>query len=162
MLKSDRKAYDAAVLANAEIAKIIDSLKMGDEAARTLAERLLCESIVPGIWEHFKSAEESQKLYAVFGVVPDVNGKFPPMVVYAALYPPHAGRLVGRVLLHPDDGFLGPIDRSEYTGPRFKLLYPMTFTELNLIFGKAEAKHFPLDRERSIEIIETSFPNLLK
>ena len=163
MLKSDEKGYeDARDLSDAAVALISALRGASRDEERLIIERGLRGCVEPGIYEHFKSAEDDQKLYAVFGVVPDVNGTLPPMVCYAALYAPHAGEMVGRVLYDPSDGFWGPIDRAEYKGPRFKLLYAMKHGDLDVVLGKAERGYFTKSRAKAIESIETAFPHVKK
>ena len=93
------------------------------------ALRQLLNSVPTGLYEHFKSSKDDQKFYIVLGVVPGVDGLHPPVVPYFALYKPHAGELVNRVMLGHVDAFLYPINRPSgkepFKGARFKLVKNM-------------------------------------
>lgn len=93
-------------------------------------ERKILMSVLPGIYEHWKSTEDGPKFYAVLGAHLDCTtpGQMhAPAVRYYALYGTRAGRATARDLAHPQNGFLVPIFEREYagrvyTGPRFKLV----------------------------------------
>ncbi len=97
--------------------------------------------VPPGLYEHFKSQEDDPKFYAVSGVVPDVNGRFDPVVKYTALYGPLAGKPAGRILFEPDDAFWGPIIRPEaespYVGPRFTRTMMLSVREVAMLEADA-------------------------
>lgn len=113
------------------------------------AERALVALVPPGLYEHFKSGEDSQKFYAVSGLGPEVNGNVHPVVKYMALYAPHAGEPVSRVLLEPvDDAFFGPIERQNdkenpYAGRRFRLIQTLSHAKVGLLmdYAKELAEH---------------------
>lgn len=88
-----------------------------------------------GIYEHFKSTPEESMFYAVLGVGRDVdNGVY--RVAYRALYPPHFGQIAFRQLVGKNpktganDGFLMPVDRAEYRGPRFQKVLECSLEDL--------------------------------
>ncbi len=91
-------------------------------------------SVWPGLYEHWKSQDGDAKFYAVFGagIEQDVDS---PLVAYTALYPPHAGELTFRHLLDEKRGFLTPINRDAYQGPRFTLVVPLTLGEIVPLLG---------------------------
>lgn len=93
--------------------------------------------VPPGLYEHFKSREDDPKFYAVSGVVPDVNGKFDPVVKYTALYGPLAGKPAGRSLFDSDDAFWGPIVRPDYSGPRFTRIMMLSVREVAMLEADA-------------------------
>lgn len=123
MLRSSAKAYDKAA-------------KKAKRARDHVVHRAMCLSNSPeamrlddkiralvrsGYYEHFKSSKDKPKFYRVYEALSHVNvyrGHNAYHVRYAALYPPQAGRKALRELTGPD-GFLTPIDRPEYKGPRF-------------------------------------------
>ena len=86
-------------------------------------------SVPAGLYEHWKSKEGDLKFYAVIGagVEQDVHLAF---VSYAALYQPHHGVLTSRNLVHEQYGFLTPIDRNAYRGPRFRLVTELRLREI--------------------------------
>ena len=79
------------------------------------------KSVLPGLYEHWKSTEEGPKFYIAYGAT-TLLGTHLSLVPCVALYRPHAGILTSRHLLDEEDGFLMPINRDEYSGPRFKLM----------------------------------------
>jgi hypothetical protein len=89
-------------------------------------------SVPPGLYEHWKSEKGNPKFYVVYGagVEQDVHT---PLVSYAALYPPHAGRLTYRNLIDEERGFLMPIDREVYKGPRFERVCRLTLGEITTL-----------------------------
>ena len=93
--------------------------------------------VPPGLYEHFKSREDDPKFYAVSGVVPNVNGKFDPVVKYTALYGLLAGKPAGRLLYDSDDAFWGPIVRPDYSGPRFTRIMLLSVRELAVLQDQA-------------------------
>jgi hypothetical protein len=96
-----------------------------DEAA----ERAVRDSVPQGLYEHWKSTERSLKYYIVLaaGLEQDVHT---PLVTYTALYKPHAGKWTHRNLLRKDRGFLSPIDRDSYKGPRFRFIAALTLHDI--------------------------------
>lgn len=130
----------------ADMRRLNDAIEVGrklreGEINPSDAERLFRATIVPGLYEHWKSETSDPKFYAVLGAVPDVNAKEMPVIAYAALYRPHGGKIVYRALLDPDDGFLAPIDRKDeqwnYKGPRFVLHQRLRTTELAYLIDRA-------------------------
>lgn len=131
-----------------ELSPYNHALALHDTAERMLVtspalgdanDQFLRLTVAPGVYEHFKSTPTSRKYYAVFGVSRDVNesrepqngNPFPYRVAYMALYPPHQLKFASRELLGPD-GFLMPIDRENYTGPRFHLVEACDLSALML------------------------------
>ncbi|MBU6321631.1 MAG: DUF1653 domain-containing protein [Patescibacteria group bacterium] len=91
--------------------------------------RSLTALVPSGIYEHFKSAEMAPKRYAVLGISFDVE-TMAPEIVYVPLYGAHHGVLMRRSLLDEADGFLAPVERPEYQGPRFRLVREAALGEL--------------------------------
>ena len=124
MLKSNEVAYGKS-LAVAKLAEqwIATRAQFGPVSREGLAcdARIRNLMVQPGYYEHFKSKRGDRKYYRVYGIRSQVNilkGPFAYQVDYASLYGPQKNRrglreLVGR------NGFLVPIDRPEYKGPRF-------------------------------------------
>lgn len=96
------------------------------------AEEDIRRSVSPGLYEHWKSKEGDLKYYAVLGAgcERDVHK---PLVALAALYAPHAGHLAFLDLLHPERGFLTPIKREAYVGPRFGLVARLSLAEIHTL-----------------------------
>jgi hypothetical protein len=110
--------------------------RIAEKASRLIAERdqagaqskrglhldtRICKLVRPGYYEHFKSSPEKPMFYLVRDVQSHVNYQLHAHayhVSYAAQYLPSAGRWALRELLG-GDGFLTPIWRTEYKGPRF-------------------------------------------
>lgn len=124
-----------------------DEALVEDRRARSRARdfrEFLRRTVQPGIYEHWKSAEDDQKFYAVLGVDFDITtpGAFdPPAVRYYALYGAEAGKAVRRSLLHPKDGFLSPISRPDdpehpYVGPRFRYRKSVSPADLLSLVGR--------------------------
>jgi hypothetical protein len=101
-----------------------------EDALRRKIEAKIQNLVPSGIYEHFKSTDESPKRYAVFGVAEGTEDLREWVVVYSALYPPHYGKLAWRPLIHPECGFLVPVERDEYKGPRFTLIQEMSGKDL--------------------------------
>ena len=92
-----------------------------------IADLHIREEVPTGIYEHFKSKTDDAKFYAVYGVGRDVDsGSY--RVSYQALYGEHKGLMAFRQLVGRNpktrvhDGFLLPVDRGSYRGPRFRLV----------------------------------------
>lgn len=102
------------------------------KGADAVAEKDIRESVPPGLYEHWKSKDGDLKYYVVFGAgcERDVHT---PLVAYAALYPPHAGHLAFHHLIDEQRGFLAPIRREVYTGPRFILVSQLTRQEIDIL-----------------------------
>jgi hypothetical protein len=96
--------------------------RMREGKTTTGLENQVLESVPPGIYEHWKSSDRAAKFYAVFNVSNEVDWETPPIVNYAPLYAPYAGRMPYRSLLDDKKGFLYPVKNTEYRGPRFVLL----------------------------------------
>jgi hypothetical protein len=117
-------------------------LQNGPDAEQNV--QILLTAVKPGLYEHFKSTQEKPMRYAVFWVARQVDdGSF--FVNYAPLYLPRFGDQTLRRLLSPIgetdpqkcDGFLDPIDRASYRGPRFSLIEERTHAELVTIVSKS-------------------------
>lgn len=106
----------------------------GNERAKSLVASL--RALVPsGIYRHYKSTPEAEKLYAVLGVAESSEDDREWVVVYAALYEPHKGKLAYRPTIREDCGFFVPVEKDEYEGPRFTLVEELPPREvLSLIF----------------------------
>jgi len=123
MLRSNKSKY-ARANDKARTARVLlaDQSEAGRGSAKALEiDNRLRQLVRPGYYEHFKSSVEKPMFYLVYEVLSHVNYQTHDhlyQVSYAALYPPHAGRKTLRELLG-DDGFLTPIMRPEYVGPRF-------------------------------------------
>jgi hypothetical protein len=107
------------------------------------AEMQLRNSVPVGLYEHFKSSKDNQKFYTVLGVIPGVSAEHRPVVEYFALYAPHAGERVNRVLLGHIDAFLYPIKRDSdpkepFMGARFKLAVNLTWDQATRLHNYAK------------------------
>jgi hypothetical protein len=84
-------------------------------------------SVPMGIYEHFKSMPEDRKYYMVEEIGRFVDNG-PYLVSYRSLYGEYCGRLAHRQLVGVNpvngtlDGFLLPVDREGYQGPRFIMI----------------------------------------
>ncbi|MDR3546705.1 MAG: hypothetical protein P4M11_00260 [Candidatus Pacebacteria bacterium] len=113
-------------------------LQKGPDAAHN--EQILLNSVKPGLYRHWESTEENPKEYAVFWVERGVDDG-PFEMSYTALYLPRLGQHATRALLSPEgetdeqrrNGFLDPIDRAVYRGPRFTLIEEMKPEELMVL-----------------------------
>jgi len=97
--------------------------ELAEQTGDPETELLVRGSVPTGIYEHFKSAPDNRKYYAVEEVGRDVDdGLY--RVSYRALYGKYRGMLAFRELVGVEKGFLMPIDRPEisYSGPRFVLI----------------------------------------
>jgi hypothetical protein len=103
-----------------EILQQIDTWKY-PERAREFVQKLQA-LVPPGIWRHYKSTDTEVKRYAVFGVAESTEDDREWAVMYAALYPPHKGKIAFRPLIRPGCGFLVPVFGETYSGPRFTLV----------------------------------------
>ncbi len=101
------------------------------------AEADVRESVALGLYEHWKSSADSPKFYIVHGVQIDVNTNT-PSISYCALYPPHAGMLASRDLLDPENGFLSPISRPVYKGPRFNIITSLNRSKISALLDHLE------------------------
>jgi hypothetical protein len=124
MLKSNETAYGMA-LKKAELAAqwVAARAQFGSASKEGLDcdTRIRSLLVRPGYYEHFKSFKGDRKFYRVYRVLAHVNiqtGAHAYQVEYASLYGKQKNRRGLRELLGPD-GFLTPIDRREYKGPRF-------------------------------------------
>jgi hypothetical protein len=84
-------------------------------------DKKIREAVKPGLYMYFESSRDKPKRYRVFHVLPRIqalNGQDIYFVECAALFGPHSGRRVLWPLLGLE-GFLTPIEREDYTGPRF-------------------------------------------
>ncbi len=130
-MNTETKAYKEALGYMKKYQKVIGEMskfKRGSDAWLRL-ETKLRQSVPPGIYRHFKSSNENEKLYAVIGVSGSTESDEVYTVQYVALYSPHHGRLTGRPLFG-ESGFLTPIKREEYTGERFTLIKNLTVVEI--------------------------------
>ena len=122
----------------------------------------IARSVPPGLYEHWKSVEGNLKFYVVFGagVEQDVHIAF---VSYAALYPPHHGVLTSRNLVHEQYGFLTPIDRKVYHGPRFRLVTELRLREIATVLecvGELAVIDDPMEfRLRIGELLKKDIPH---
>jgi hypothetical protein len=89
------------------------------------------EQVPSGIWKHFKGGE-----YLVLGVREDraQSGKMCDFVYYIPLYS-DSKEFLYRRLLHgieegEEDGWLLPVDKETYKGPRFTLLEKLSPEEI--------------------------------
>ncbi|MDP3646183.1 MAG: hypothetical protein Q8R25_03780 [bacterium] len=98
------------------------------------AKRGLLLSVTPGLYEHFKSKTDDPKFYIVHCVALRVDENIAD-VVYTALYGERAGEPASRVLWTPQsgNGFVTPIDRREYRGPRFSLVTKLDRREIDIL-----------------------------
>jgi hypothetical protein len=89
----------------------------------------ITNSVPSGLYEHWESVEGSPKFYAVFdaGCEQDL---LTPLVSFVALYGKYAGKQTFRNLIHPECGFLTPIQRDAYQGPRFTLVTRLRQTQV--------------------------------
>ncbi len=89
------------------------------------------EQVPTGIWKHFKGGE-----YLVLGVRQDraQSGKMCDFVYYVPLYDDASEaiyrRLVNGVEEGEEDGWLLPVDKETYKGPRFTLMQHLTHEEI--------------------------------
>ncbi len=96
------------------------------------AEKQIRTSVLPGLYEHWKSKEGDLKYYVVHGAGCEQD-THTPLVSYAALYAPHAGHMTFRHLVDDERGFLTPIKRDVYTGPRFRLVTTLSRNEIDIL-----------------------------
>ncbi len=94
-------------------------------------------SVPAGLYQHWKSGNNSQKFYLVHGagIEQDVLA---PFVYYTALYRPHHGILTSRHLLDDSRGFLAPISRPIYEGPRFMLVRELSRRDIVTLLEHVE------------------------
>jgi hypothetical protein len=91
----------------------------------------LYEQVPTGIWKHFKGGE-----YLVLGVRPDraQSGKMCDFVYYIPLYENSKEffyrRLLDGIEEGEEDGWLLPVNKETYKGPRFILLEKLTAEEI--------------------------------
>jgi len=119
-------------------AMYLDASALRGEAVAEQFATEIRRSVLPGLYEHWKSEEGSLKYYIVYGVglMKDVHT---PIVTCAALYKPHAGEMLQWELLLEKEGFLVPInrpastDRPAYQGPRFTLVEKLTLKEIGIL-----------------------------
>ncbi|HEX2792677.1 MAG TPA: hypothetical protein VHO23_03100 [Candidatus Paceibacterota bacterium] len=102
---------------------ILDLLAQGETVE---AERLIALTVRRGIYRHFKSSlEAGEKLYLVSGYSSDVDSK-EYRVDYRSYYGEKRGTPAHRPLLAWQNGFLVPVKRASYAGPRFILMRPLS------------------------------------
>ncbi len=122
MLKSSEAKYKRAKeRADRTETLVQKKLEAADVHAGLAVDARILRLIRPGYYEHFKSSPQKPMFYLVSEVLPHVNYRDTAnayQVKYAAQYKPHKGRTTLREMLGPD-GFLTPIQRLEYNGPRF-------------------------------------------
>lgn len=115
--------------------KNISRCHESEKEARTLDFLFAARAAVPhGLYEHWKSEEGNLKYYVVegIGIEQDVDR---PLVAYRALYRPHVGVLTFRHFLDDKFGFLAPIDRTAYQGPRFRLVRELSLEQIVTVLG---------------------------
>jgi hypothetical protein len=123
-MKSNAKDFEEALKVAKKARRLIRQLKkerFGSPAAIGLDDQIQ-HLVQPGYWEHFKSTPKKPMYYRVFEMKPNVNYKETShmyQVKYAAEYGLMKRRGGHRELLGKD-GFLTPIDRKRYKGPRFR------------------------------------------
>ncbi len=130
MIEQDRSLFEEArVRVDAVRAALAKAKEGGSIWESPNAYQPVREAVSPGIYEHFKSTDEHPRQYAVFGVSFDVESEA-FSVVYAPLYGEHCGALLTRSLLDEREGFLVPVDKPGYVGPRFTLIRGAELEEL--------------------------------
>ncbi len=102
----------------------------------TEADGKIRSSVTPGLYEHWKSKDGDAKFYVVYGAAPEQD-VYTPLVTYRALYMPHAKKIAFRHLIHEKRGFLTPVDRDGYRGPRFMLVEPLSEREICTLLDHA-------------------------
>jgi hypothetical protein len=129
-------AYDEAFKLHRYYQELLREIVEEESNARQ-NEEILLNCVKSGVYEHFKSTPEKPMRYVVFWVERGVD-KGPFAVSYSALYRPLLGQHATRPLLSPEgeadpqkcNGFLDPIDRLGYRGPRFTLVCECSTEEL--------------------------------
>lgn len=125
------------------------------------AHQRIRASVRPGLYEHWKSADRNLKYYVVFGVGTEQD-THQPLVTYAALYRPHQGTMTFRHLFDEERGFLSPIDRTVYKGPRFEMICPLSLGEIFVLLQNADGlslvKESPEFRLRVGKILKKNIP----
>lgn len=104
-------------------------------------------SVQPGIYEHWKSDSKCQKMYLVQGVTTNPD-TFEAAVSYRSLYAPHQGDFISRELLHPERGFLTPINRDGFMGQRFMLIKSLDLAQLTKVLSNISVLSHISDREQ--------------
>ncbi len=127
-MNTDRIAYGQASVILGFISTYHQAYVLS-EGANTQAHQMVCASVQPGLYEHWKSSDPAPKFYAVYGAGTEQDTHI-PRVAYAALYTPHQGILTFRHLLDTKRGFLAPIKRDAYEGPRFVQICTLTRIEI--------------------------------
>lgn len=127
--------YEDALARYRDIAQLIKAIRLDHIESSIVTDQHIRESVPSGIYEHFKSTPENPKFYSVLGAGRDVDhGSY--RVGYWALYPPHTREFAFRQLVGPNpktrkhDGFLNPVKRAGYEGPRFRLVVACSVTDL--------------------------------
>src|SRR3954463_4846170 len=128
-MKATKQEYYRALRIFTGLCSVHDSIGNGPEVDRVQKvssfERAINIEVPPGLYEHFKSVENDPKFYLVHSATAEVN-RSTGVVTYASLYGDKAGVWTHRDLLRVADGFLSPIKRETYVGPRFRLIEKLT------------------------------------
>jgi hypothetical protein len=139
---------------------LLDSKESKDVYAARFGEWVR-NAVPAGLYEHWKSEDGSLKYYIVFnaGIEVDV---YTPIVSYAALYRPHAAIPTFRHLLDRERGFLTPINREVYQGPRFRLVEKLSHKEIHILLqygGELSMINDPVQfRLHASDLIKRSLP----
>jgi hypothetical protein len=143
MLASSRKEFDEVRSVFEKTNSAYEKVKASEGAwqDRVGEFKEVLDSVPPGLYEHFKSSEDTPKIYVVYGVSLDVEDGT-PWVVYAPLYNLQKGTMTLRPLLDTKDAFLAPIEREEYMGARFRFLRKANFEELGKIVDTIHTASF--------------------
>lgn len=103
------------------------------------AKSKLQQSVVPGLYEHWKSTPDDPKFYMVTGVGLKQQMVQAVEVYYTALYGENAGEPTSRWLLDHGDGFLIPVERKDdihdYVGPRFVLVRELDYHQICVLLN---------------------------
>jgi hypothetical protein len=159
-VQSNLTAYLDANIKHLQVERCCE-VYAGSRGANPEAFDIIRNSVPPGLYEHWKSEEGKAKFYIVYyaGVEQDTDR---PIVSYAALYPPHTGVGTFRHLVDEENGFLTPIKRDIYEGPRFTLVCKMTVKEFAILLDyKGELAMItnpPVFRMRVGEILKKKVP----
>ncbi len=148
-MKPNKEQYNEALATRARAMEMHAAYVDSNGADPALLASIL-RFVQPGLYEHFKSAPDDLKFYIVLGAQMEVDSHR-PTVAYSSLYGARGGTLAGRHLFDQENGFLTPISRETYMGPRFKLITPLALHEAAMILQGAPLISWTKGRERFFE-----------
>lgn len=114
---------------------ILDLLADGNVAR---AEERIQAAVPTGIYRHFKSSPEAgERLYLVKGFSRATDSR-EYQVNYHPYYGEKRGKFITRSLLAWQNGFLVPVRREGYSGPRFTRMKELTAHEYGQLLIKLQ------------------------